>query len=140
LLESGKAIHPETSILTEYEEVWRAVPITSRETFQYAWILESLDGKTFLGRVGGVFQAMMVDIDDDGKQQHFSARRQLWKGDNEDWITKYEVGNPKYLKFLPSISNQNKDHDFKWEAASSEEDVVDMNGSSYIIRAITKLL
>lgn len=42
--------------VTEYEEVWRK--LSPRPGPKLAWILQSVEGKTFLGRIGGGYMAL----------------------------------------------------------------------------------
>jgi hypothetical protein len=138
-LETGKAPHPKTNIVTEYEEVWHPLSIPSAKTIPYAWILQSEDGATFLGKVGGVFQAMRADRDKLGKQKSFCARRELWDVEQEAWIIKYEVGDAESLRALPSLASGKNGEILAWESSSSEGDMVDVFGARFVVRAISNI-
>jgi hypothetical protein len=79
--------------VTDYEEVWRDMPVPVGG--KKAWILKSVpDGKTWLGRIGGVFLALS-----DGEEE-FGARREEWDEVERKWRVKYEVGR---LDSVPSF-------------------------------------
>ncbi|KAG9234310.1 hypothetical protein BJ875DRAFT_17448 [Amylocarpus encephaloides] len=85
-LEAGIAHCPSRDgALTPYEEVWRDV--THPGPTSYSWILQSVDGTTFLGSVGGTFLGMK-SYQDGG----FAVRRNEWDPDKRAWDTRFDGG------------------------------------------------
>lgn len=79
-LEFGK--FNDNGSLKDYEEVWRDVtPRTSRESL--AWVLQSTDKTTFLGKVGNIFIAIRQTIDND-----FAVRQDEFDGSS--WVAHFE--------------------------------------------------
>ena len=135
-LESGTVPHPETKVPTEFEERWRTVSIPFSEKYPYAWILQSEDGKTFLGQTGGIFQSMTAGS---GGQSSFCARRELWDGQRESWVIRYEAGDENSLSHLPHMTPDDNGETFKWHTSSREGDIVNAFGGRYVIRALSKV-
>ncbi|KAK5449606.1 hypothetical protein LTS15_008681 [Exophiala xenobiotica] len=132
-VEMGSMLNPETNIVTPYEEVWRILPVSSPETFGYAWILRSEDGKTFLGRIGGDFLALKGGQEGPVGQEGFCARRESWDQETSSWRTLYEAGE---LKNIGSLSKIADCPDFAWEKSSKVGDTVDAFGGKYVVCAI----
>lgn len=79
-LEFGK--FNDNGLLKDYEEVWRDVtPRTSRESL--AWILQSTDKTTFLGKVGSIFIAIRQT-----KDTGFAVRQDEFDGSS--WVALFE--------------------------------------------------
>lgn len=94
-LEVGSMLCPEKgNAMTDYEEVWRELPVPSGP--QVAWILQSMDPKvtTFLGRVARYFLAFQQS-----EGRPFSARREDLNPDENKWVVKYSIGDAT----MPSI-------------------------------------
>lgn len=72
-------------IPTAYEEIWRDVTETSAAESP-AWILQSNDGLTFLGRIGRVFLGMRQ-----GEDGSFGVRKEVID-DSKGWEIVYETG------------------------------------------------
>lgn len=124
-LEKGSMPCPEKGgAVKAYEEVWRVVsPLAGSKR---AWILQSVKdgGKTFIGRIGGTFMAMMQD--DKGG---FGARRDEWDGGEARWKTKYSIGLD-----VPSVEDE-ANSDFNGEERWKEGEIVEVGGAQYTVRA-----
>jgi hypothetical protein len=69
-LETGSMPSPDDNdVVTKFEEVWRRGILVPGSKF--AWIIQSLDGKTFMGRVGGSYLAL-----GEGNGGVYNARRE----------------------------------------------------------------
>ncbi|OQV04010.1 hypothetical protein CLAIMM_08963 isoform 2 [Cladophialophora immunda] len=95
-------LHPETNTMTPYEEVWRTLSPSFTEHFPSAWILRSVDGRTFLGQLGGDFLALKGGSEGPAGMTGFCARREIWDDGKAEWTTKYEAGDEQNLQDLPS--------------------------------------
>lgn len=113
---------------TDYEEVWR--DITAKRTIhELSWILQSVDGLTFLGKVGSIYLAIRKSSDGS-----FAAIRQDLKCTNDEysWNTTFESGD---LSALP----------LAYDAISAVEGVgnvpdgteVMVGQARYVVRAIS---
>lgn len=132
-VETGSMLNPETNTVTPYEEVWRILPVSSPETFGYAWILRSGDGKTFLGRVGGDFLALKGGQEGPVGMKGFCARRETWDQGTASWRTLYEAGDQKNIGSLSKIADC---VDSAWEKSSKVGDTVNAFGGEYVVCAI----
>ncbi|OQV04009.1 hypothetical protein CLAIMM_08963 isoform 1 [Cladophialophora immunda] len=101
-IETGSMLHPETNTMTPYEEVWRTLSPSFTEHFPSAWILRSVDGRTFLGQLGGDFLALKGGSEGPAGMTGFCARREIWDDGKAEWTTKYEAGDEQNLQDLPS--------------------------------------
>ncbi|KAF2673058.1 hypothetical protein BT63DRAFT_466630 [Microthyrium microscopicum] len=135
-LETGTAPHPETGIVTKFEEAWRALSIPFSTEFPYAWILQSEDGRTFIGKAGGIFQAMRSGTKGPGGMYGFCARREVWKGVEMKWIIKQETGHNSALGELKTLARNLGQEEFAWEGSSTEGELVNVFGDLYIVRAL----
>ncbi|KAJ9604224.1 hypothetical protein H2200_011058 [Cladophialophora chaetospira] len=143
-LESGSMINPETNVETPYEEVWRSLPATSTDRFGSAWILHSMDKKTFLGQVGGDFLALKGGSEDAVGEKGFCARRENWDEVKECWTIKREAGDSDNLRSLPSMLAFNEEGDKVQEPLWMQEgkagDTVEFFGEQYILCALQSVL
>jgi hypothetical protein len=129
-LEVGSMPYPErNNEVTEYEEVWRKLSPRSGPGPQRAWILESVDGKTFLGRIGGTYMAL-----GEGNDKAFGARREEWD-DKDGWKVKYAIGALEGL-LSPAASGV---HEFEGEADWKAGEKVDVLGKPYVVRSVEPL-
>ena len=110
-------------VVTEYEEVWRR--LEPREGGKYAWILQSVDGKTFLGRIGGEYMALW-----EGKGNSFGARREEWDV-NDGWVVKYKIGEMESVPSLASVGREIFKAEQRWRAGHT----VEIMGREYVVRA-----
>jgi hypothetical protein len=123
-LETGSMPCPEKGgAVTDYEEVWRG--LRPREGSQYAWILQSVDRKTFLGRIGGGYMALH-----EGEKGGFGARREEWDI-NQGWTIKYEIGGVEGVPSLAAIGNIIFDGEESWKIGH----IVMISGKEYEVRA-----
>lgn len=121
-LETGSMPCPhKNDAVTDYEEVWHV--LTPRPGSKRAWILQSGDGKTFLGRVGGSYMAMSQ-----GEGMSFSARSEELDGADTKWITKYAIGE---VDTLPSIANIDTEGEADWQTGKT----LAVLGKEYVVRA-----
>lgn len=127
-LEVGSMPYPErNNEVTEYEEVWRK--LTPTPGSKYAWILESVDRKTFLGRVGGAFLALH-----EGQDNSFGARSEEWT-ESDGWKVKYAIGAVSGV-FSPSAGQQS---DFQAEVGWKVHEKVIVGGGEFIVRGLQSL-
>jgi hypothetical protein len=126
-LETGSMPSPDhNDAVTEFEEVWRrGVLVPGSEC---AWIIQSVDGKTFLGRVGGSYLVLS-----EGKGGVFNARREEWD-EQDGWRINYAIGNVEGLPRLASIGDQ-----INSESSWSIGEKVVVLGNDYIVRAFEEL-
>lgn len=104
-------------LMTEFEEVWKTLE-PSKE-FGKAWIVQSVDGLTFLGRIGDAFLAMRQSED------AFGARRELFK--DGAWRDVYVVGK------VPSAKELGDGLDVsKWTMGQE----IELKGVAYVVRAL----
>jgi hypothetical protein len=112
--------------ITEYEEVWRTLkPVPGPKR---AWILQSVDGKTFLGRIGGGFMALSE------RAGGFSARSEQWS-DDDGWRIKYAIGELKGVPSFASIDRRQITGEADWKTGGKAE----VLGVKYIVRAFEEL-
>lgn len=127
-LETGSMPCPEKGgAITEYEEVWRN--LKPRDGVKWAWILQSGDVKTFLGRVGGGYMALRQ-----GEGKAFGARREEWEVDGK-WSAKYEIGAVDGLPSLAAAGKEMFDGEERWSVG----DNVEVLGDQYVVRAWEEL-
>jgi Protein HRI1 len=126
-LETGSMPSPNhNDDVTEFEEVWRRGALLPGS--ECAWIIQSVDGKTFLGRVGGSYLALS-----EGKGGVFNARREEWD-EQDGWRIIYAIGNVEGLPRLASSGNQ-----IKKEASWSIGEKVVVLGNDYVVRGFEEL-
>ncbi len=111
--------------MTDYEEVWRELPVLSGA--QIAWILQSVDLKdtTFLGWVAGYFLAFQQ-----AEGGPFSARREDLNVEDDKWSMKYSIGDasmPSAEDCLEAANGRERE----W----STESIVDIGGDQYRVLA-----
>lgn len=126
-LERGKMACPERGgAITEYEEVWRVLdPLPGPK---WAWILQSVDGKTFVGRIGGGYIALR-----EGNQKKFGARSEEWDAEEGGWRVKHVIGEQELLAEIPSFARFGK-YMFEGESGWAVGGHVDISGKGYIVR------
>jgi hypothetical protein len=123
-LETGSMPCPEKGgAVTEYEEVWRK--LEPREGVKHAWILQSVDGKTFLGRIGGEHIALR-----EGKGSTFGARWEQWDVNN-GWSVKYEIGDVEGVPSLASVGREVFEGEQRWRV----DYTVEILGKQFVVRA-----
>ena len=123
-LETGSMPCPEKGgAVTDYEEVWRG--LSPKKGSKHAWILQSVDSKTFLGRIGGAYMALH-----EGQKGGFGARREEWDV-NQGWDVKYEIGE---VEGVPSLAAHGKvvfDGEESWKIGHT----VAISSDKYVVRA-----
>lgn len=67
-----------------YEEIWRDVTEGDAKS---AWILQSVDGNTFLGRVGDIFLGMRQEED-----HGFGVRKEVYNAAENVWKVVFDTG------------------------------------------------
>ncbi|OAL20298.1 hypothetical protein AYO22_09010 [Fonsecaea multimorphosa] len=88
-LETGRFDREGNGNLANYEEVWRDVTAKA-ESDDSAWILQSIDGSMFLGKVGDVFLGMQQS-----GQGHFAVRKEIYTSEAGKWEDVFEAGPGK---------------------------------------------
>ena len=121
--------------ITEYEEIWRGLPIPAGPGEQVSWILQSVAEAgnkhiTFLGRMGGVFFAFKKP-----ESQAYGVRREVWDASKGEWQAVYAIAADK--AGVPSIVG--KKDGFAGEGGWKEGDVVEVLGGKYEVKAWEKV-
>lgn len=109
--------------VTEYEEVWRK--LCPRPGPEHGWILQSVAGKTFLGRIGGGYLALSKE---EGRK--FGARSEEWDPEN-GWKVKYAIGDVESVPSFAGTGSELLDGEASWKIG---ERVV-VFGKEYVVRA-----
>lgn len=127
-LEYGEFNQEGTSV--PYEEVWRDVTDeVSIDGDDCAWILQSIDGSTFLGKVGGLYMGMSKA--DNGS---FGVRKEVYDKTTGDWKIEFETGSvahiPKATDIIPS------EPQLKILATTSGDKRHSLSGREYVVRGI----
>jgi hypothetical protein len=79
--------------MTAYEEIWRDVTEdgdfgdSNTSASSCAWILQSTDGRAFLGKIGHTFMGMRQ-----GEDGSFAVRSEVYKPSRATWETAFESG------------------------------------------------
>jgi hypothetical protein len=107
-----------------FEEIWREHPNLS--TGKPSWVIQSRDGKVFLGRTGGFYMAMK-ELDDN----HFAAVREDLVVETSTWAIKYTFGEVCGLPRLSDRSNPFHEEQ-RWYAGKA----IVIQGADYIVRSI----
>lgn len=126
-LETGSMPCPEKgNAMTEYEEVWRDLPIPSSEGF--SWIMQSVDrkGTTFVGRVAGYFLAFEQSYDGS-----FSAKRQDLDAQSNVWNVTYSIGNGR-MPLIEECTEASTQFGSQWTIG----DIVPIAGDQYRVVAL----
>lgn len=111
---------------TSYEEVWRDVTEeTSGE--RSAWILQSNDGSTFLGKVGSVFLGMHQD-----EEKNFAVRKEVYSESKRQWETVFENGSVYVIPTAASTAQI--DSDVQNDGAPGG--IVHVNDAEFVIRGL----
>jgi hypothetical protein len=108
--------------VTDYEEVWRK--LVPRSGPKRGWILQSVEGKTFLGRVGGGYLALS-----DEQGHKFGARSEEWSPE-KGWRVKYAIGD---VEGVPSFAGAGSE--LLGEAAWKIGETVVAFGKDFVVRA-----
>jgi len=123
--ESGVARCPsKNGALTSYEEIWRDV--TRAGPIAYSWILQSADGRTFLGCIGGSFLGMRGNSDGS-----FAVRRNEWGAGQQAWSVKFEGGNVEGIPEVEAVLRAFSTGAGCWAV----EATVPLGGVNYVVRA-----
>lgn len=133
-LETGTMPCPEKgNVMTDYEEVWRDLPVTGESGGRAAWIVQSVDdveGTTFVGRLGNAFMAFRKSRDGS-----FFAKREEWGEKENRWQTKYLVGDHS-TPWLEGAGDWSLREESSWSVG---EVVHDLKGVQYRVRAFEAL-
>jgi hypothetical protein len=93
----------------EYEEVWRKLAPRPGGP-KRGWILQSVEGKTFLGRIGGGYIALSEEAG-----RRFGARSEEWSVEG-GWRVKYALGDVESVPSLADTgSNELLDGEGDWK-------------------------
>lgn len=127
-LEYGEFNQDGTSV--PYEEVWRDVTnAVSVDGDDCAWILQSVDGSTFLGKVGGIYMGMSRT--EDGR---FGVRKEVCDKTTGSWKIEFESGPvvdiPRAMDVIPS------EPQLKTMATTPGDKGHALSGHEYVIRGI----
>ncbi|KAH8667051.1 hypothetical protein BX600DRAFT_511927 [Xylariales sp. PMI_506] len=115
--------------LTEYEEIWRDVTGVL-DTSECSWILQSVDGSTFVGKIGGTY--LGIRLGGDGR---FDARREERAESAEDWKVIFESAN---AQTIPQASATTLLLAAQAQQKLETGDIVELEGVSYTVRAQEK--
>jgi len=117
--------------VTEYEEVWRKLcPSPGPE---HGWILQSVAGKTFLGRIGGGYLALS---EEEGRR--FGARSKEWDSKN-GWKVKYAIGVVEGVPSFAGTGSELLDGEASWKIGEREWWSLAKNMSCVLFRTLSSL-
>lgn len=125
-LESGMFVKDGTP--TSYEEVWRDITGEYAMGTEAAWILQSVDGLSFLGRVGGIFIGMRQDQD-----RNFGVRKEVFD-DAKGWHVTFESGS---TDAIPTSSDVMRGETMTKGAVTGQ--IVSVAGGEYAVRGYIAL-
>ncbi|ETI22621.1 hypothetical protein G647_06697 [Cladophialophora carrionii CBS 160.54] len=145
-VETGSMLNPETNVETPYEEVWRALRASHSDRFPWAWIVRSMDKRTFLAQVGGDFLALRGGPDGPVGEAGFCARRETWDGEQKRWTVVLEAGESNNLPALPGLvgweakgRGEGSGKEPAWTQSAMEGDVVELFGEKYVLCALERV-
>lgn len=104
--------------------------VESKGGSETGWILQSKDGKTFLGRIGGGYMAMR-----EGEGRTFGARREEWDV-NDGWSVKYKLGDVEGVPSMAAVGREMFDGEEGWKVGHS----VEVLAEQYVVRAWEDIL
>ncbi|OIW25537.1 hypothetical protein CONLIGDRAFT_672557 [Coniochaeta ligniaria NRRL 30616] len=108
-----------------YEEIWRDV--TEVDAKQSAWILQSVQDNTFLGRVGGIFLGMRQEQD-----HSFGVRKEVYNASEKVWKVVFETGpTGEVLQAIEVIKQL--EPVVRSKGITAGEEVV-LSGRTYVVR------
>jgi Protein HRI1 len=113
--------------VTDYEEIWRK--LSPRPGPNYGWILQSVEGTTFLGRIGGGYLALS-----EKKGRKFGARSEEWSA-ADGWRVKYAIGDLEGVPSFASAGTELLDGESSWKTGET----VLVFGTEYIVRGFEDL-
>ena len=113
---------------TAYEEVWRDITQDfGNANDSAAWILQSSDGLSFLGRIGGIYMGLHQ-----GQDGTFAVRKEVYDEDAEGcWRNVYESGPTQHI---PSARDVLQEESLIRGAALG--DIVPTAGGKYAVRGL----
>lgn len=126
-LEIGTTACPhKNGAMTDYEEVWG--DITSKlSATELSWILQSKDGRAFLGKVGATYLAMEQATDG-----AFAVRREDREASGGDWGVSYSSGAvdglPTAIQAIEALEKGGQN----W----AEGQAVEIGAAEYVFRAV----
>lgn len=115
---------------TPYEEVWRDTTETLDDGGGWAWILQSADGSTFLGKVGGIILGMRQG---DRGTESFGVRREVHNPSTGNWEATFESGPMNGVPSAAEILS------VQIGPGHAVGDKVQVAGHAYVVRAIATL-
>lgn len=120
---------PHLGRVSAYEEIWHEYD--SPPAGEPSWILQSVDGGSFLGRIGGYYLALRQE---GGFGGEYVALREDREEDGRAWVRKYAVGGGKVA--LPSYGSA-KGGEFAGEGSWKKGEVVrfESMGMEFVVRA-----
>lgn len=108
-----------------YEEIWRDV--TKGDAKQSAWILQSVDGNTFLGRVGDIFLGMRQEQD-----HSFGVRKEVYNASEKAWKVVFETGPTRGV--LQAIEVVKQIESVMRGTRTTTGDEIVLCGRAYVVR------
>lgn len=112
--------------IVPYEEIWHEFPAPPPGSV--SWILESSDGKTFMGKIGGDFIAL---AEKSSGVEGFAAVKEQTDSATKNWSTVYSTGPSESLQRMSKISGS-----LKGEREWAKDTIVDVDGVNFIVRAV----
>jgi hypothetical protein len=116
-------------VVTDYEEVWRTLAPRPCADCSWGWIMQSVDGKCFMSRIGGGFIVMRQG--DDG----FGVRCEEWDEEIRQWRSKYAVGSLDGVPSLVGCSGELYSGEETWKAGLE----VRYQGMVFIVKAFERI-
>ncbi|KAL2670244.1 hypothetical protein Neosp_014711 [[Neocosmospora] mangrovei] len=115
--------YPLGGVPTDYEEIWRDITQKTAPE-ELSWILQSIDGSAFIGKVGSIFLAIQKT------EGGFAARREDRGVAGSTWKLTYEYaatpGLPTAMQGSEAIETQNS----VW----TEGQTIKIGGVEYVFR------
>ncbi|EXF75779.1 hypothetical protein CFIO01_11568 [Colletotrichum fioriniae PJ7] len=128
-LEIGTTPCPhKNGVPTDYKEVWRDVTRRGADKTP-SWIIQSTDGRTFIGKVGVIYLAIHKASD-----VEFAARREDYKPQHGIWECTFESQNegkmPKASAVVALID--------KKAQKSVDGDLISIDGVDFVFRGVSQ--
>ncbi|OAP55555.1 hypothetical protein AYL99_10528 [Fonsecaea erecta] len=124
-LETGHFDREGNGVPVDYEEVWRDVT-GKAESDDSAWILQSVDGSVFLGKVGDTFLGMQQS----GKGD-FAVRKEVYNSEAGVWEGVFEAGT---AQSIPRAADVLRDFGQRKGQTAEKGETFHVCNREYIIR------
>ncbi|OQU99838.1 hypothetical protein CLAIMM_05416 [Cladophialophora immunda] len=123
-LETGQFDKEGNGVPEDYEEVWHDVT-GKAESDNSAWILQSVDGSMFLGKVGDIFLGMQQ------RGGNFAVRKEVYTSETGEWDGVFEAG---LVQSIPRAVDVLRELDQGEGKTAEQGQAVCVCNSEYIVR------